>query len=61
MRYRGAIDVTTAGISGGSMKFTQYLLSGICMIVALTCYLLFLAERDGKMMNYYDSTIQQVK
>jgi len=31
------------------------------MIVALTCYLLFLSERDGKMMNYYDSTIQQVK
>jgi hypothetical protein len=41
------------------MKFTQYLLSGIFAIVALTCYLLFLADRDTKMMNYYDSTIQQ--
>ena len=41
------------------MKFTQYLLSGIFAIVALTCYLLLLADRDTKMMNYYDSTIQQ--
>ena len=41
------------------MRVTQYLLSGVCIIVALTCYLLFLAERDTKMMNYYDSTIQQ--
>ncbi len=40
------------------MRVTQYLLSGIFAIVALTCYLLFLAERDSKMMNYYDSTIQ---
>ncbi len=39
------------------MRVTQYLLSGIFAIVALTCYLLFLAERDSKMMNYYDSTI----
>jgi hypothetical protein len=43
------------------MKVTQYLLSGIFTIVALTCYLLFLAERDSKMMNYYDSTIQRVR
>jgi len=43
------------------MKFTQYLLSGICITVALTCYLMFLAQRDSKMMNYYDSTIQKVK
>jgi len=41
------------------MKITQYLLSGIIAFVALTCYLLFLAERDSKMMNYYDSTIQR--
>ncbi|AIX22825.1 hypothetical protein Syn7803C98_57 [Synechococcus phage S-MbCM6] len=40
------------------MRVTQYLLSGICVIMGLTCYLLFLAERDSKMMNYYDSTIQ---
>jgi len=43
------------------MKFTQLLLSGIFAIVALTCYLLFLAERDTKMMNYYYSTIQRVE
>jgi len=43
------------------MKFTQYLLSGIFAIVTITCYLLFLAERDTKMMNYYDSTIQRVE
>ena len=41
------------------MRITQYLLSGIFAIVALTCYLLFLAERDSKMMNYYDSTIER--
>ena len=40
------------------MKFTQYLLSGIFIFMGMTCYLLFLAERDSKMMNYYDSTIQ---
>jgi hypothetical protein len=40
------------------MRVTQYLLSGICVIMGMTCYLLFLAERDTKMMNYYDSTIQ---
>jgi hypothetical protein len=41
------------------MKITQYLLSGIFVFMGLTCYLLFLAERDSKMMNYYDSTMQQ--
>ncbi|AFD02675.1 hypothetical protein Syn7803C97_57 [Synechococcus phage S-MbCM6] len=40
------------------MRVTQYLLSGIFVIMGMTCYLLFLAERDSKMMNYYDSTIQ---
>jgi len=43
------------------MKVTQYLLGGIFIVVALTCYLLFLAERDSKMMNYYDSTIQRIR
>ena len=41
------------------MRITQYLLSGIFAIVAITCYLLFLAQRDTKMMNYYESTIEQ--
>ena len=41
------------------MRITQYLLSGIIGFVALTCYLLFLADRDTKMMNYYDSTIER--
>jgi hypothetical protein len=40
------------------MKVIQYVLSGICITFALTCYLLFLAQRDSKMMNYYDSTIE---
>jgi hypothetical protein len=37
------------------MKFTQYFLSGICTVVALTCYLLFLAERDSKLFKNYNS------
>jgi hypothetical protein len=41
------------------MKITQYLLGGIFAIVAITCYLLFLAQRDTQMMNYYESTIEQ--
>ena len=41
------------------MRVTQYLLSGILVVVGLTCYLLFLAERDSKMMNYYDSTMER--
>ena len=40
------------------MRVTQYLLSGIFVIMGMTCYLLFLAERDSKMMNYYESNIQ---
>ena len=43
------------------MRITQYLLGGIFAVVGITCYLIFLAERDTKMMNYYDSTIQQSK
>ena len=42
-------------------KITQYGLSGICVMIALVGYLNFLAERDTKMMNYYDSTIQQAQ
>ena len=41
------------------MKMTQYILGGIFVIMSMTCYLLFLAERDSKMMNYYDSTIHK--
>ena len=41
------------------MRVTQYLLSGICAVAVITCYLLFLAHRDTQMMNYYDSTIQR--
>jgi hypothetical protein len=42
-------------------KIAQYGLSGICVMFALAGYLNFLAERDTKMMNYYDSTIQHVR
>lgn len=42
-------------------KITQYGLSGICVMIALVGYLNFLAERDTKMMNYYDSTIQKAQ
>ena len=41
------------------MKVTQYLLSGIFIFVGLTCYMLFLADRDSKMMDYYESTTIQ--
>ena len=41
------------------MRITQYLLSGIFVVVGITCYLISLAERDTKMMNYYDSTTIQ--
>ena len=30
-------------------------------MIALVGYLNFLAERDTKMMNYYDSTIQKAQ
>ena len=43
------------------MRCTQYFLSGICITFVIISYLMFLAHRDNKMMNYYDSTIQQVK
>ncbi len=41
------------------MRGTQFLLSGIIAFVTITCYLLFLAQRDSQMMNYYYSTIEQ--
>jgi hypothetical protein len=37
----------------------RYTLAGICVTFAIVSYLMFLAHRDSKMMNYYDSTIQQ--
>ena len=40
-------------------KVTQFGLSGIIFVFALGSYLNFLAERDSKMMNYYESTIQK--
>lgn len=43
------------------MKLLQYGLSGIIVCLAVGGYLNFLAERDTKMMNYYDSTIQQTR
>jgi len=43
------------------MKVIQYGLSGIIVCLAVGFYLNFLAERDTKMMNYYDSTIQQTR
>ena len=42
-------------------KITQYGLSGICVMIAIVGYLNFLAERDTKMMNYYDSTIERIR
>jgi len=43
------------------MNFTQYFLGMIFVFIGLTCYMLFLSERDTKMMKYYDSTIQQTR
>jgi hypothetical protein len=40
-------------------KITQFGLSGIIVVFAIGSYLNFLAERDTKMMNYYDSTIEK--
>ena len=39
----------------------QYMLAFVITIFAMTSYLMFLAHRDSKMMNYYDSTIQGTK
>ena len=41
-------------------KVTRYGLAGILTCLALGSYLNFLAERDSKMLNYYDSTKQNV-
>ena len=40
------------------VNFIQYMLAVIIMMFAMTSYLMFLAERDTKLMNYYDSTIE---
>ena len=40
------------------MRVIQYSLSGIIICFAIGIYLDFLAQRDTKMMNYYDSTIE---
>ena len=40
------------------VNFIQYMLAFIITIFAMSSYLMFLAERDTKMMNYYDSTIE---
>jgi len=37
----------------------QYGLAFIITVFAMSSYLMFLAHRDSKMMNYYDSTIQR--
>jgi len=39
----------------------QYMLAFIITMFAMTSYLMFLSHRDTKMMNYYDSTIQQTR
>ena len=40
-------------------KVTQYGLTGIFICLALGSYLTFLADRDAKMMDYYDKTTQE--
>ena len=40
-------------------KVTQYGLTGILICLALGSYLTFLADRDAKMMDYYDKTTQE--
>ena len=42
-------------------NITRYAISGICVVLALSSYLKFLAERDHKMMQYYDGvTVDKV-
>ncbi len=41
------------------LNFIQYSLAFVITIFAMSSYLMFLAHRDSKMMNYYDSTIQR--
>ena len=38
------------------MKVIQYVLSGICITFALSVYLVFLAQRDSKLFQNYEST-----
>jgi len=40
-------------------NFIQYSLAFMITIFAMSSYLILLAERDTKMMNYYDSTIER--
>ena len=40
-------------------KITRYGLTGILICLALVSYLKFLADRDAKMMDYYDKTTQE--
>jgi len=40
-------------------KVTRYGLTGILICLALGSYLKFLADRDAKMMDYYDKTTQE--
>ncbi|ADO99162.1 hypothetical protein Np050604_064 [Cyanophage S-RIM44] len=41
------------------LNLIQYSLAFVVTIFAMSSYLMFLAHRDTKMMNYYDSTIQR--
>jgi len=41
------------------MRSIQYGLTGIIVCFVIGSYLNFLTQRDTKMFNYYDSTIQQ--
>jgi len=41
------------------LNLIQYSLTFVIAIFAMSSYLMFLAHRDSKMMNYYDSTIQR--
>ena len=43
------------------LNLIQYSLAFVITIFAMSSYLMFLAHRDSKMMNYYDSTIQGTK
>ena len=43
------------------LNLIQYSLAFVVTIFAMSSYLMFLAHRDSKMMNYYDSTIQQTR
>ena len=55
-------DTSPKQITRGGLMFskvTQYGLTGILICLALGSYLTFLADRDAKMMDYYDKTTQE--